>query len=133
MTPAGFGRRYIAFLLDVFFLEFLGMFATVPLVNQTDLDLVKILIRWFTVGSISREGVLLLILYCLVLSLLWAMLFRWVHRCLRTNSGQKNPRFARCKRDWGTGGLGCCFDSVFSRLSRFASTLGPGILLGSDR
>jgi uncharacterized RDD family membrane protein YckC len=75
MTPARFGRRYIAFLLDVFFLEFLGIFATVPLVNQTDLDLTKILIRWLSTGKISSEGAWLVTLYCLVLSLLWGMYF----------------------------------------------------------
>jgi uncharacterized RDD family membrane protein YckC len=75
MTPARFGRRYFAFLLDVFFLEILGIFATVPLINQTDLDLTKILVRWFTIGKISPEGAWLVILYFLVLSLLWGMYF----------------------------------------------------------
>ena len=75
MTPARFGRRYIAFLLDIFFLELLGVFATVPLVNQADPHLTKILIRWFALGEISPEGLWLVALYCLVLGLLWGMYF----------------------------------------------------------
>jgi len=75
MAPARFGRRYIAFLLDIIFLEILGVFATVPLVNQTDQDLVKILIRWSVMGKISPEGAWLVALYCLVLGLLWSMYF----------------------------------------------------------
>ncbi len=75
MTPARFGRRYIAFLLDIFFLEILGVLATVPLVNQTDQDLAKVLIRWFAMGEISPEGAWLVALYCLVLGLLWSMYF----------------------------------------------------------
>ncbi len=75
MTPARFGRRYIAFLLDIVFLELLGVFATVPLVNQTDQHLTKIMIRWITVGDISPEGAWLASIYCLVLGLLWAMYF----------------------------------------------------------
>ena len=75
MTPARFGRRYIAFLLDIFFLEILGVLATVPLVNQTDQDLAKVLIRWFAMGKISPEGASLVALHCLVLALLWSMYF----------------------------------------------------------
>ena len=75
MTPAGFGRRYIAFLLDIVFLELLGVFTTLPLVNQADQNLTKILILWVTVGDISPEGVWLAGLYCLILGLLWAMYF----------------------------------------------------------
>ncbi len=75
MTPARFGRRYIAFLLDIFFLEILGIFATVPLVNQMDQDLTEVLIRWFAMGKINPEGVWLVALYCLVLGLLWSMYF----------------------------------------------------------
>ena len=75
MTPARFGRRYIAFLLDIFFLELFGIFATMPLVNQTDQHLTKILIRWITMGNISSEGIWLVSLYCLVLSLLWGIYF----------------------------------------------------------
>ncbi len=75
MTPARFGRRYIAFLLDISFLEILGVLATVPLVNQTDQGLAKVLIRWFAMGEISPEGVWLVALYCLVLGLLWSMYF----------------------------------------------------------
>lgn len=75
MTPARFGRRYIAFLLDIIFLELLGVFATVPLINQAERGLGEILIRWFAVGKISPEGVWLVTLYCLVLGLLWSMYF----------------------------------------------------------
>jgi len=75
MTPARFGRRYIAFLLDIFFLEILGVLATLPLVNQSDQDLARVLIRWFTMGKISPEGIGLVTLYCLVLGLLWSMYF----------------------------------------------------------
>lgn len=75
MTPARFGRRYIAFLLDIIFLEVLGIFATMPLVNQADRGLAEILIRWSVVGEISPEGVSLVTLYCLVLGLLWGMYF----------------------------------------------------------
>jgi uncharacterized RDD family membrane protein YckC len=75
MTPARFGRRYIAFLLDIIFLELLGIFATVPLVNQTDQSLTKVLIRWFAMGKISPETAWLVTLYCLVLGLLWSMYF----------------------------------------------------------
>jgi len=75
MTPARFGRRYIAFLLDIFFLEILGIFATVPLINQMDQDLTEVLIRWFAMGKISPEGVWLVALYCLVWGLLWSMYF----------------------------------------------------------
>ena len=75
MTPARFGRRYIAFLLDIFFLELLGIFATIPLVNQTDQDLTKILVRAVTVGEISQEAIWLVALYTLVLSVLWSMYF----------------------------------------------------------
>ena len=75
MTPARFGRRYIAFLLDIFFLELLGIFATLPLVNQTDLHLTKILIRWITMGNINSDGIWLVSLYCLTLSLLWGIYF----------------------------------------------------------
>jgi len=77
MTPARFGRRYIAFLLDIFFLELLGIFATIPLVNQTDQDLTKILVRAVTVGEISQEAIWLVALYTLVLSVLWSMYFVW--------------------------------------------------------
>jgi len=75
MTPARFGRRYIAFLLDIIFLELLGIFATIPLVNQTDQDLTKILVRAVTVGEISQEAIWLVALYTLVLSVLWSMYF----------------------------------------------------------
>lgn len=75
MTPARFGRRYIAFLLDIVFLEILGVLATIPLVNQADQDLAKILIRWLTVGKISPEGAWLVAMYFLVLMALWAMYF----------------------------------------------------------
>lgn len=75
MTPARFGRRYIAFLLDIIFLEVLGIFATMPLVNQADRGLAEILILWSVVGEISPEGVSLVTLYCLVLGLLWGMYF----------------------------------------------------------
>ena len=75
MTPARFGRRYIAFLLDILFLEFLGIFATTPLVNQTDQNLAGVLIHWFTMGEMSPEGTLLVILYFLVVGLLWAIYF----------------------------------------------------------
>jgi uncharacterized RDD family membrane protein YckC len=75
MTPARFGRRYIAFLLDIIFLELLGIFATMPLVNQTNQDLTKILVRAVTVGEISQEATWLVALYTLVLSVLWSMYF----------------------------------------------------------
>jgi len=75
MMPARFGRRYIAFLLDILFLEILGVLATVPLINQTDQNLAKILIRWFAMGEISPEGAWLVVLYFLVLALLWSMYF----------------------------------------------------------
>ena len=75
MTPARFGRRYIAFLLDIIFLEILGVLATVPLINQAERGLGEILIRWFAVGKISPEGIWLVTLYCLVLGLLWSMYF----------------------------------------------------------
>jgi uncharacterized RDD family membrane protein YckC len=75
MTPARFGRRYIAFLLDIVFLEILGIFTTVPLANQMGQDLTKVLIRWFAMGKISPEGAWLVVLYCLVLGLLWSMYF----------------------------------------------------------
>ena len=75
MTPARFGRRYIAFLLDIIFLELLGIFATIRLVNQTDQDLTKILVRAVTVGEISQEAIWLVALYTLVLSVLWSMYF----------------------------------------------------------
>jgi len=75
MTPARFGRRYIAFLLDIFFLEILGVLATVPLANQTDQELAKVLIRWFAMGKISPESAWLVTLYCLVLGLLLSMYF----------------------------------------------------------
>ncbi len=75
MTPARFGRRYIAFLLDIFFLEILGVLATVPLVNQTDQDLAKVLIRWFATGRITSEGAWLVGLYCLMQFLLWSLYF----------------------------------------------------------
>ena len=75
MMPARFGRRYIAFLLDISFLEILGVFTTMPLVNLTDQNLAKILIRWFVMGKISSEGVLLVALYGLLLGLLWGMYF----------------------------------------------------------
>lgn len=75
MTPARFGRRYIAFLLDLIFLEILGVFATMPLVNQSDQDLTQILIRWITVGEISQEATWLVAMYILVLSVLWSMYF----------------------------------------------------------
>ena len=75
MTPARFGRRYIAFLLDIIFLELLGVFATMPLVNQAGQDLTKILVRWITVGEISQEAIWLVAMYALVLSVLWSMYF----------------------------------------------------------
>ncbi len=75
MTPARFGRRYIAFLLDIIFLEIVGVLATIPLVNQTDQDLAKVLIRWMAMGKISPEGAWLVALYSLVLGLLWSMYF----------------------------------------------------------
>jgi uncharacterized RDD family membrane protein YckC len=75
MMPARFGRRYIAFLLDISLLEILGILATMPLVNQADQNLAKILFRYFTTGSISPEGTLLVVLYCLVMGLLWGMYF----------------------------------------------------------
>ena len=75
MTPARFGRRYIAFLLDIFFLELLGILTTAPLVNQTDQDLARVLIRWFTIGDINPDGASLVMLYCLILGLLWALYF----------------------------------------------------------
>jgi uncharacterized RDD family membrane protein YckC len=46
-----------------------------PLVNQSDQDLARVLIRWFTMGKISPEGIGLVTLYCLVLGLLWSMYF----------------------------------------------------------
>ena len=75
MAPARFGRRYFAFLLDILFLELLGVLATMPLVNQTDQDLVKILVRWLTVGEIGPEGIWLILFYSLILSALWGMYF----------------------------------------------------------
>ena len=75
MTSARFGRRYIAFLLDILFLEILGVFATVPLVNQADQNLAAVMIRWFAMGKISPEAAWLMTLYCLVLGLLWSMYF----------------------------------------------------------
>jgi len=75
MMPARFGRRYIAFLLDISFLEILGVLTTMPLVNLTDQNLAKILIRWFAMGKISPEGVWLVVLYGLLLALLWGMYF----------------------------------------------------------
>jgi uncharacterized RDD family membrane protein YckC len=75
MTPARFGRRYIAFLLDIIFLEVLGVFTTAPLVNQAGQHLTKVLIRWFARGEISPEGAWLVTLYCLVLGCLWGMYF----------------------------------------------------------
>ncbi len=75
MTPARFGRRYIAFLLDISFLEILGVLATVPLVNQMDQHLIKVLIRWFVMGKISPEGAWMVAIYCLVLGCLWGMYF----------------------------------------------------------
>ena len=56
-------------------MEILGVLATAPLVNQTDQDLAKILIRWFATGKISPEGASLVALYCLVLALLWSIYF----------------------------------------------------------
>ena len=46
-----------------------------PLVNQADQHLTKVMIRWITTGSINSEGIWLVSLYCLVLSLLWATYF----------------------------------------------------------
>lgn len=46
-----------------------------PLVNQTDQDLTKILVRAVTVGEISQEAIWLVALYTLVLSALWSMYF----------------------------------------------------------
>ena len=96
MTPARFGRRYIAFLLDIFFLELLGILTTAPLVNQTDQDLARVLIRWFTIGDISPDGASLVMLYCLILGLLWGSIFCWFHRSLRTNARKKNHELVRC-------------------------------------
>lgn len=75
MKPARFGRRYIAFLLDIFFLELLGVLATMPLINTSDQDLAKILIRWLAMGKISTEAVELIVLYGLMLGLLWSLYF----------------------------------------------------------
>jgi uncharacterized RDD family membrane protein YckC len=75
MTPARFGRRYIAFLLDIFVLEILGLLATAPLINQTDQDLAKVLIRWFATGMITTEGAWLVGLYGLLQFLLWSLYF----------------------------------------------------------
>ena len=75
MTPARFGRRYIAFLLDISFLEILGILATVPLANQTDQNLAKVLIRWLITGRITSEGVWLVGLYSLIQLVLWSLYF----------------------------------------------------------
>ena len=75
MMPARFGRRYIAFLLDITFLEILGIVSTLPLVGQADQSLAKVLVRWFAMGKISPEGTWLVVLYCVILGSLWGMYF----------------------------------------------------------
>jgi uncharacterized RDD family membrane protein YckC len=112
MTPARFGRRYIAFLLDVTFLEILGILATVPLVNQTDLNLAKILIRWFVMGKISPEGTWLVALYCLVLGLLWSMYFIGFTAACGQTPGKKIMGLHVVDEngapvDWGTASIRC--------------------------
>lgn len=75
MKPARFGRRYIAFLLDILFLEILGTLVTLPLVNQSELNLAKIVIRWAATGRISVDGALLVALYTLMMVLVWGLYF----------------------------------------------------------
>ncbi len=75
MKPARFGRRYIAFLLDILLLEILGTLVTVPLVHQSELDLVQTLIRWAATGRISADGAQLVALYSLMTGLVWSLYF----------------------------------------------------------
>jgi len=89
MRPARFGRRYIAFLLDIVFLELLGTLATVPLVNLSDQDLVKVLIRWISMGRISQEGAELIALYSLVLVSVWSLYFVWFTGACGQTPGKK--------------------------------------------
>lgn len=89
MRPARFGRRYIAFLLDIVFLELLGTLATVPLVSQSDQDLAKMLIRWISMGRISQEGAELIALYSLVLVSVWSLYFVWFTGACGQTPGKK--------------------------------------------
>lgn len=75
MTPARFGRRYFAFLLDIFVLEILGVLVTVPLIYQSDQNLAGVLIRWAVMGKINPDGAWLVGLYFLMLVLLWGLYF----------------------------------------------------------
>ncbi len=75
MTPARFGRRYFAFLLDIFVLEILGVLVTVPLIYQSDQNLAGVLIRWVVMGKINPDGAWLVGLYFLILGLLWGLYF----------------------------------------------------------
>ena len=73
MQPAGFGRRYIAFLLDIFFLEILGTLVTAPMLSLSGHNLAGILVRWGITGRMKPEAALLLAFYALV----WVLLLAW--------------------------------------------------------
>ena len=75
MKPARFGRRYIALILDIFFLEILGTLVTIPLINQSGLNPAKILIRWGIMGKINEDAAWLIAGYALMLILLWGLYF----------------------------------------------------------
>lgn len=75
MKPARFGRRYIALILDIFFLEVLGTLVTVPLIDQSGLNPAKILLRWGIMGKIDEDAAWLIACYVLMLILLWGLYF----------------------------------------------------------
>lgn len=75
MQPARFGRRYIALLLDILFLEILGVLVTAPLLSLSGHNLAGIMVRWGIMGRINPEAAWLVALYALVLILLWGFYF----------------------------------------------------------
>jgi len=88
MEPAGFGRRYLAFLLDILFLEILGAVVNAPLVTDLGAESGRVLVEWAEAavpgGFTGRvAGPLLL------LAALWSWYFTCFHWLAGRTPGKK--------------------------------------------
>ena len=121
MKPAPFGRRYLAFLLDIVVLEILGALVTAPLVNRSHLDLFRVLLGWISRGTLDQEGFQLVAFYGLLLGILWSLYFIGFTGACGQTPGKKALGLIVTREDgesvgWTAAFVRCCIGYPISLL-----------------
>ncbi|NIQ01339.1 MAG: hypothetical protein GWM98_13825 [Nitrospinaceae bacterium] len=121
MKSARFGRRYSAFLMDIFFLEILGAVVTIPLVHSSNPSLAKAFIKGLISGRMTPEEIQLVAVYSLLLVASWILYFvGFTVFCGQTPGkrmfGLRVIREDGGPVDWATASVRYCFGYPVSLL-----------------